>query len=230
MKLIDLYHILYPATTYDLINIKAIRYNEGFDAIIFLKKINDQREWCVDIILKDSQKYRLFFKNEYLACLKFLKFSNKIVSDIPSEMKVLDFSDGKWYLLEKNEEFYFNVQYNLNYSNYSWNMKLNLNEVFSYRLNGRISLDQLYQEIYSSQPFYEDSIFYFRKLNIKLSAEDERAIIKFNNRKYDYIDLGCNFFEKGYITINKFKYFYLKKNYIYFFCIIVTIVGVLCLN
>lgn len=230
MKLIDLYNILYPMVTYDLINIKSIRYSEGFDAIIFLNKINDQREWCVDVVLKDSQRYRLFFKSEYLACLKFLKFSNKIISDIPSEMKVLDFSEGEWYLLEKNEEFYFNVQYNLNYYNYSWNMKLNLKEVFNYRLNGRASLDQLCQEIYSSQPFYEDSIFYFRKLNVKLSTEDERAIIKFNNKKSECIDLSHNFFEKGYITINKFKYFYLKKKYIYFFCIIVSIVGVLCLN
>ncbi|ENU80302.1 hypothetical protein F975_02058 [Acinetobacter sp. ANC 3789] len=229
MKLIDLHHILYPMVTYDLINIKTIHYNEYSDMIIFLDKINDQREWCMDIILRDSQRYSLFFKTEYLACLKFLKFSNKIVSDIPSEMKVLDFSEGKWYLLEKNEEFYFNVQYDLNYYNYSWNMKLNLKEISNYRLSGRTSLDQLCQEIYSSQPFYEDSIFYFRKINVKLSSEDERAIIRFNNKKPEYVDLSYKIFEKCYFTINKFKDFYLKENYIYLFCIIVVVVGVLCI-
>ena len=79
----------------------------------------------------------LYFTNEYLACLGFLKIATKIISDIPDEMKVLDYCEGVWYLLEKQQEFFLDVQCDLRHYSYSWNIKLDLKEILEYRAKGR---------------------------------------------------------------------------------------------
>lgn len=226
MKIIDLHHILYPMVTYDsTTHSQAIHYGRDSDLIVCLSK-NDCTAWCIDLIEKGiPQEYSLFFKNEYLACIGFLKFTNKIISDNPNEMKVLDCSEGTWYLLDKKQEFCFYVQYDLHHYNYSWNMKLSLEELIDYRLNGRKSLDQLAQVIYLSEPFYEDSIFYFRKLSVRQSTENEAAIIKYNQKKTEYIKKNYKKNEEMLIPINTLQMIHSKKISFLFVYILTIIVG-----
>lgn len=227
MKIIDLHHILYPMVTYYPSNDEVISYGLDFDITIHLEKSRNSQQWCLSFIERGAlREDTLYFTNEYLACLGFLKIATKIISDIPDEMKVLDYREGVWYLLEKQQEFFLDVQCDLRHYSYSWNIKLDLKEILEYRAKGIKSLDDLAEKIYSSQPFYEESIFHFRKLDQKISAEEENAIIKFNQKRAEYVKKHYKSFTKSDPSIDISKNI-ISKNIPYWFMLIFSVIIIL---
>ena len=169
---------------YDPIKNQIVYDSVESGSIIYLMNINNSKTWNIKVINKNTyQEYLISLEDEYFACLRFLRLINMIISDAPHEMKVLDCRKGVWYLLEKNKNFYFNIQYDLYYFNYELNIKLNFDEIIDYRLNGKKSLDELANNIYLSHPFYEESQYFSRKIRIRNSVEFKKSIKEFNEKK-----------------------------------------------
>lgn len=196
MKIIDLYRILYPMITYYPSNDEKITYGLSSDLSIHLEKSKDSPQWFLSFIERGVWENSLNFKNEYEACLGFLKMADKIIPDIPSDMKVLDYREGIWFLLEQQQELFLDVHCDFRHYSYSWLIKLGSEDILDYRTMGKKSLDDLSKKIYSSQPLFEDSIFHSRKLNKKINAEVHNAIIKFNQNREEYV-------KKHYKTFTK---------------------------
>lgn len=165
-----------------------ISYGLSADLILLLSKSNSNQDWCLYLIERGTEhKNVLYFKDEYIACLEFLKETDKIISKIPNKIKVLDCSRGLWYLLEQQQEFYLDVHCTLGHGDYSWTIKLNSEEFADYRTIGKKSLDNLANAINSSRPLYSESIFHSRQINENILAEINVAIISFNQYKEEHI-------------------------------------------
>lgn len=222
MKIIDLYRILYPMIIYYPSNDEKITYGLSSDLSIHLEKSKDSPQWFLSFIERGIKGNSLDFKNEYEACLGFLKITGRTISDISSDMKVLDYREGTWFLLEQQQELFLDVNCDLRYHSYSWLIKLNSEDILDYRIIGKKSLDDLSQKIYSSQPLSKDSIFHSRKLNEKINAEVENSIIKFNQNREAYVKKHYKVFTKYEPQVEVSQNIISKKNL--YWCILFLII------
>jgi hypothetical protein len=198
MKIIDLYRILYPMVSYYPNSDSFISFGLSSDLMLVLSKQNSSQNWYLYFIERGIEhKNVLYFDDEYIACLEFLKNTNKIISNIPNEMKVLDYREGLWFLLEQQQEFYLDVNCTLGHDSYSWTIKLDSENLDDYRAKGKKSLDNLANAIDSSRPLYSESIFHSQQINENILAEINVAIISFNQHKEKYIKKYYKVFEKA---------------------------------
>lgn len=188
MKIIDLYRILYPMVSYYPNSDSFISFGLCSDLILILSKTNASQHWCLYLIERGIEHENvLYFEDEYIACLEFLKEANKIISNIPNEMKVLDYREGLWFLLEQQQEFYLDVNCTLGHGSYSWAIKLDSENLDDYRAKGKKSLDNLANAIDSSRPLStNESIFHSRQINENILTEINVAIISFNQHREEH--------------------------------------------
>lgn len=226
MKIIDLFRILYPMVSYYPTSDSSISYGLSSDLILLLSKSNSNQDWGLFVIERGTKLENvLYFENEYIACLELLKKANKIISNIPNEMKVLDYREGLWFLLEQQQEFYFDVLCNPETDTYFWTIKLNTDEINNYRNQGKKSLDNLSEIIRTTEPIKNHSIFHDRKLHDSLKDSKEIAIIKFNQHREEHIKKYYKTFEEPKIPPQPPKLDILKKSLlILFFLFVLAII------
>lgn len=207
-------------------NDQVISHGLGADLTINLEKNEDT--WCISVIERGQlqEGTELYFKDEYLACLKFLNMAGKLTSELPDEMKVLDFVQHGWFLLDKNGEFYLDVNCALHqHFDYSWNLKLNQTEILNYRRFGRTFLNQLHESISKTNPIREYSDFNIRKLDSNLDSEVHEAILNFNKKRYSYIEKNYKTFETEQSPNNETQKYKSQKIAYWFVSITTTIVA-----
>lgn len=111
-----------------------------------------------------------FYLSEYITCLKLLHHIDKISTDDPNTMKLIDYSED-WALLEKNKEFYFCIQSSRPYLYRDFSINLTSTEIQNYRSLGRNFLFSLQAEIDASIPIRTSSNYHKRKINNNLENE-----------------------------------------------------------
>jgi hypothetical protein len=178
--------------TYYPSNDEKITYGLSSDLSIHLEKSKDNTQWLLSFIERGIPEKSLDFINEYEACLGFLRIAGKTISDIPSDMKVIDYREGAWFLLEQEQELFLDVHCDLLDHNHSCLIKLSSEDILSYRIMGEKSLDILSEKVSS-----KDSIFHSYMLNEKINAEVDNAIIAFNKNRDEYV-------KKHYKTLTNF--------------------------
>lgn len=91
-------------------------------------------------------------------------------------MKVIEHQPGLWFLLSKEEHFYFDVYCNHSAMGFSRTIPLNKMEIEEYKLKGRIYLSELADDV----QYFALSKYLARQLPQEISNRTDQAIIEFN--------------------------------------------------
>ncbi|MEG0087654.1 hypothetical protein [Acinetobacter sp.] len=170
MNIIDLQRILYPMSKC-LQTVRKDYFYFGYssDLAISIKNISDEK-WELNTYERGEIISQEFYLSEYITCLKFLYHIDKISTDDPNTMKLIDYSEN-WALLEKNKEFYFCIQSSRPYIYSDFSIILTAVEIQNYRSLGRNFLFSLQSEIDASTPIRTSSNYHKRKINNNLENE-----------------------------------------------------------
>ncbi|UUS58590.1 MULTISPECIES: hypothetical protein [unclassified Acinetobacter] len=106
MNIIDLQRILYPMSKC-LQTVRKDYFYLGYsaDLAISIKNISDEK-WELKTYERGQIISQEFYLSEYITCLKLLHHIDKISTDDPNTMKLIDYSED-WALLEKKKNFIF---------------------------------------------------------------------------------------------------------------------------